>query len=160
MGWQIDLFRVPDGVDPHVVRDVQYGWEEHDGYAVPDAGDDTDRWIRHVIELLETVAPDLKLVIEHDGEPMVSFSRGRHIEHVRLWQTEGRLIVNAYPGTVDLRVNFWNGEAYDGATFDALWASCRLLAERAECAVFPQYDDDPVDMTMDPKEARRVHNWA
>jgi hypothetical protein len=28
----------------------------------------------------------------------------------------------------------------------------------AECAVFPQYDDEPTDMTMDLETARRICN--
>jgi len=81
MGWQIDLFRVAPGQDPCKVRDVQYGWDEHEGYSVPGASAETDRWIQRVIELLESVAPGLKIVDEHDA-PAVSFDDRGHVEQV------------------------------------------------------------------------------
>jgi hypothetical protein len=160
MGWQIDLFRVRPGQNPCKVRDVQYDWEQHDGYTIVDgASAGTDRWIKLAMELLESVSPGFKLV-EEDGELSLSFDDYRHIEHARIWQPEGFLIANLYPDCVDLRVNTWHPQEHDGECFEQLWIACKVLAEQAECAVFPQYDDDPVDMTIDPREARRVHHWA
>jgi hypothetical protein len=160
MGWQIDLFRVPPGQDPCKVRDVQYDWEQHDGYVFVDsASAETDRWIKRVMELLESVSPGFKL-LEEDGELSLSFDDHGHLEHVGIWQPEGPLIADLYPDSLDLRVNPGHAEQYDGEAFDHLWAACRILANEADCAVFAQYDDDPVDMTLDAKEARRVHHWA
>jgi hypothetical protein len=161
MSWEIDLFRIRPGQDPCKVRDVQYDWEQHDGYVIVDtATAETDDWIKRALELLESVSPGFKLAKEHDGELALNFDTHRHIRHVRIWQPEGPLIANLYPDFASLRVNTWAPKAYDGEWFDHLWAACRILAEEADCAVFPQYDDDPVDMTLDPKEARRVHHWA
>ena len=161
MSWQIDLFRVAPGQDPCKVRDVQYGWEEHDGYAVDArASAVTDRWIERVIELLESVAPGLKIVDE-DGAPVVSFDQRGHVDHVRVWQPDGPLIANVYPYTVDVRVNTLASRIADGEYFEALWRACKVLAEHAECAVFPQYDDEPVDTTLDLEHARQVYDdWV
>ncbi len=161
MGWQIDLFRIRPGQDPRKVRDVQYDWDQHDGYPVVDhATADTDRWIKRAMELLESVSPGFRLAKDQHGELLLWFDGRGQILNVRIWQPDGPLIVNLYPDFVDLRINPGHPEQYDGEAFDHLWAACRILAEQADCAVFPQYDDDPVDTTLDPKEARRVHHWA
>jgi hypothetical protein len=159
MSWKIDLFRVAPGQDPRKVRDVQYAWEEHDGYVVDDPSDATDRWIEHVVALLEEVSPGLKLVEEH-GEPVVSFEDG-HITHLRLWHPEGPLIADVYAHCADVRVNLGHAESYDGEYFEVLWHAGRILAERAGCAAFPQYDDDPVDTSLDLETARVVYDdWV
>jgi hypothetical protein len=161
VSWQIDLFRVAPGQDPRKVRDMQYEWEEHEGYALDDVRSDaTDRWIERVIELLESVAPGLKIVDENDA-PVVSFDHHGHVQHVRIWQPEGPLIANVYPHAVDLRVNLGHAESHPGEYFEVLWRACVGLAEQAECAVFPQYDDDPVDTTLELEQARAVYDdWA
>ena len=110
MGWQIDLFRIRPGQDPCKVRDVQYDWEQHDGYVVVDsASAETDAWIKHAMELLESVSPGFKLV-EEDGELSLRFDDHGHILHVRIWQPDGPLIVNLYPDCADLRVNTLGAE--------------------------------------------------
>jgi hypothetical protein len=158
MGWQIDLFRIPPGLDPHLVRDVEYGEVSSDLYATPSTSDETDAWIYRVLALLEEVAPGLKLVDEPDA---ASFDKAGHVVHARAWQPDGRLLVNIYPGSVDVRIQRGRlHEEYEGQDFYALWDACRVLAQRGECAVFPQYDDDPTDMTMDREEARRELDWA
>ncbi len=160
MSWQIDLFRVPPGVDPRVVRDVQYGDAPSDDYAVPAASAETDAWIRHALGLLERVAPGLKLADASDGDS-VSFDDDGHIEHVCAWQPDGPLLVNLYPGCADVRISRGHAETRDGEHFEALWRACKILAEEAECAVFPQYDDEPVDTSYDVDEARRIYDdWA
>ena len=160
MGWQIDLFQVPPGADQRVVRDVQYDWAEHDEYSIPPASDETDRWIEHVVGLLETVAPGLKILDDDDGTPMLSRDRRGHLTYVRVWQPDGPLLSNVYPECLDVRIKRGYAESYDGENFDALWDACKVLAEHAECAVFPEYDDDSTDMTMDRDEARRELHWA
>ena len=160
MSWQIDLFRVAPGHDPCKVRDVQYGWEEHDGYTVDEESDATDRWIERVIELLESLAPGLTIV-DQDDVPVVSFDDRGHVEHVRIWQPDGPLIANVYRYALDVRVNLGHAELHDGEYFEALWRACAVLAQHAECAAFPQYDDEPVDTTLDLEHARTVYDdWA
>ena len=159
MGWQIDLFRVAPEQDPCKVRDVQYGSEEYEGYAVDDASAATDRWIERVIELLESVAPGLKIIDEH-GAPDVSFDDRGHIRNVRVWQPEGPLIATVYPYCADLRIKRRYAKSHEGKVFEALWHACVVLAEHAECAAFPQYDDDPVDTTLELERAREVYgDW-
>ena len=76
-------------------------------------------------------------------------------------QAAGPCLVNVYPDGVDVRVSRSYREAVDGEALEGLWRCCALLADQAECAVFPQYDDDdPVDMSLEVAEARRVHDWA
>jgi len=71
------------------------------------------------------------------------------------------LIANVYPGAVDVRVNLGHAESHEGEYFEVLWRACTALAEHAECAVFPQYDDDPVDTTLELEQARLVYDdWA
>jgi hypothetical protein len=101
MGWQIDLFRIPPGLDPRLVRDVQYGEVTSDLYTVPPPSEETDAWIYRVLALLEEVTPGLKLVDEPDAS---SFDQAGHIVHVRAWQPDDRLLVNIYPGSVDVRI--------------------------------------------------------
>lgn len=158
MSWQIDLFRVPPGVDPRVVRDVEYGWDTSDVYSTPRASDDTDAWIYRVLALLEEVAPGLKLLDAPDWAG-ASFDKRGHIRHVRAWQPDGPLLVDIYPGAANVTIQRGRAEAHDGEHFIALWDACKALAERAECAVFPQYEDDPTDMTMDREQARRELDW-
>lgn len=154
MGWQIDLFRVLPGQDPCKVRDVQYEWEEHAGYEVGEPCAESDAWIAHVLGLLQTTEP----AFEEVGERTVG--DGGHVSHVGLVQPTGPCIVNVYPDVVDVRGKWGYADRYDGELFEQLWRCCRLLADEAGCAVFPQYDDEPTDMSLDVARARKEHFWA
>ena len=153
MSWQIDLFYVAPGQDPCKVRDVQYDWEQHSGYEDAGQSDDSDRWIAHVLALIDGL-----------GLGIAEFERtdeGGHVMHVGLIQPDGPQIrVSVYPWTVDVRAASLGQERYDGEGFAALWQVCKVLAEQAGCAVFPEYDDDPTDMTMDAETARELDPWA
>ena len=154
MGWQIDMFRVLPGQDPCKVRDVQYAWEEHAGYEVGEPRAESDEWIAHVLALLQAHEP----AFEEDGERTVV--DGGHVMHVGLVQPAGSCIVNVYPDAVDVRGKWGYADRYDGELFEHLWKCCRLLANEAGCAVFPNFDDDPTDMSLDIALARTIHFWA
>lgn len=159
VGREIDRFRVRRGQDACKVRDVQYEWAQHDGYVVAAPSAATDRWIYHALQLVESVAPGCKITAA-DGDPDVSLDPSGHILHVQIRQPDGPLIVNLHPECADVRLEPSDAGRYDGASFTALWRVCRVLAHGAECAVFPQYDDDPADMTMSEAQARAELGWA
>ena len=148
------MFRVLPGQDPCKVRDVQYAWEEHAGYEIGEPRAESDEWIAHVLELLTTHEP----AFEEDGERMLV--DGGHVMNVCLVQPDGSCIANVYPDAVDVRGKWGYADRYDGELFEHLWQCCRLLADEAGCAVFPNFDDDPTDMSLDLALARTMHFWA
>lgn len=52
------LFSVAPGQDPYKVRDVQCGWEEHEGYSAGGIGAEADQWIVRVVELSDVAGAE------------------------------------------------------------------------------------------------------